>query len=181
MFRPRGAAGRFVFLHIPGVCFRRTRVQIRLDTDERKRHVPFPLAPYFSLHLTVRTGAASRWKLSRTLDARYCEDPCRCGAALVNHLWATWSSRIRLFLVIQFTQRKPIINREFILFRTRDGWCFFAHRRGKKRFIYIHKSKKLRQRNLSDKFNNLARQKIDTRIPHEYFRNIVHITFYTQV
>lgn len=47
MFRPRGAAGRFVFLHIPGVCFRRTKVQIRLDADERKRRVPLPLPPLF--------------------------------------------------------------------------------------------------------------------------------------
>lgn len=58
MFRPRGMAGRFVFLHIPGVCFRRTRVQIRLDTDERKRRVSLSpsLSLSYSLSLTEDTG-----------------------------------------------------------------------------------------------------------------------------
>lgn len=120
MFRPRDAAGRFVFLHIPGVCFRRTRVQIRLDTDERKRRVPssFSLlqnAP--ALHpggnflvssmrviVKIRAGAA---ELSLIISERL--DP-----------------RIRLLLVIQFAQRKEIISGELILFRMKLS-CFLRH------------------------------------------------------
>lgn len=100
-----------------------TRVQIRLDTDERKRTPRF--SPFLlSLTLSFSYEAYRRNIPMETFSYSRCALlwKIRAGAAELSLIISErLDPRIRLLLVIQFT-RDVIINGELILFRTR--LCF---------------------------------------------------------